>query len=150
MGIFRNSQDKEFQKSVKQIDGYLKKLDSSISPLSETNTSVANTSFTYANIRTEVIVIKPKGQTNSDLIFSAALVPLPKTNLLPLFRQLLVWNNLQTDVAHLSIDDKQGVIFMVIRRPISGLDYLEFKNNIDKISAVTLNVLFKLKQQFGI
>jgi len=150
MGIFRNSQDKEFQKSVKQIDGYLKKLDSSISPLSEKNTSVATTSLSYANIRTEVIVIKPKGQTKSDLIFSAALVPLPKTNLLPLFRQLLVWNNLQTDVAHLSIDDNQGVIFMVIRRPISGLDYLEFKNNIDKISAVTLNVLFKLKQQFGI
>jgi len=153
MAPFGKSQDTEFQKSVKLINGYLKKLDSNIPPLSEREMGdfpLANTALSYANIRSEVAVIKPQGQINSDLIFSTAVVPLPKNNLLPLFRQLLVWNNLQTDIAHLAINDQQGVIYMVMRRPVIGLDYSEFRHIVDKISAITMNVLFMLKQQFGI
>jgi len=145
--------DSEFKTSVKLINDYLKKFDSRISPLSEKMTGdmpMASTYLSYANIKTEVAVIKPKGQTWSDLIFSAAVCPLPKENLLPFYRQLLVWNNFQTDVAHFAINDQQGVVFMVMRRPVSGLDYSEFRHIVEKISSVTLNSIFMLRQQFGV
>lgn len=153
MGVFGKSRDAEFKKSIKTINGYLKKLDSIISSLSEKAMSdmlIASTNLSYANIRTEVAVIQPKGQTRSDLIFSAAVCPLPKKNLLPFYRQLLVWNNFQTDVAHFAINDAQGVVYMVMRRPVLGLDYPEFRYIIEKMSAVTLNVIFMLKKQFGV
>lgn len=150
---FGKSRDGEFQKSVKSINSYLKMIDPSISPISDKTVGdipAANTQLSYANIRIEVAVVKPKGQTRSDLILSAAVCPLPKENLLPFFRQLLVWNNFQTDVAHLAINDQQGVVYMVMRRPVSGLDYSEFRHNVDKMSAVTLNVILMLKSQFGL
>lgn len=150
---FGKSQDNEFQKSIKSINGYLKKIDPSVSPISDKTVGdipAASTQLSYANIRIEVAVVKPKDQTGSDLIFSAAVCPLPKENLLPFFRQLLVWNNFQTDVAHLAINDQQGVVYMVMRRPVLGLDYSEFRHNVNKISAVTLNVIFMLKKQFGL
>ena len=153
MGSSDKSRDAEFKKSVKVINGYLKKLDSRISPMSEGTRGdmlMASTVLSYANIKTEVAVVKPKGQTRSDLIFSAAVCPLPKENLLPFYRQLLVWNNFQTDVAHLAISDEQNAVFMVMRRPVFGLDYSEFRHNVDKISSVTLHVIFMLKQQFGV
>ena len=87
---------------------------------------------------------------NSAKYYDRLSISIIPENLLPFYRQLLVWNNFQTDVAHLAINDQQGVVFMVMRRPVSGLDYSEFRHNIDKISAVTLNVIFKLKQQFGV
>lgn len=149
MGLF----DSEFKKSVKLINGYLKKLDSRISPLSEKMTGdmpVASAVLSYANIKTEVAVVKPKGQTRSDLIFSAAVCPLPRENLLPFFRQLLVWNNFQTDVAHFAISDKQNAVFMVMRRPVSGLDYSEFRHAVEKISSVTLNSILLLQRQFRV
>ncbi len=145
--------DSEFKNGVKLINGYLKKLDSRVSPLSEKmmgDMPMASTDISYANIKTEVAVVKPKGQTWSDLIFSAAVCPLPKVNLLPFYRQLLVWNNFQTDVAHLAISDAQNAVFMVMRRPVSGLDYSEFRHIVEKISTVTLNVIFMLRQQFGV
>lgn len=150
---FGKSQDDDFQKSVKLINGFLKKIDPSVSSMPDRAVGdmlAVSTKLSYANVKMEVAVVKPKGQTRSDLIFSAAVCPLPKENLLPFFRQLLVWNNFQTDVAHLAINDQQGVVYMVMRRPVTGLDYSEFRYNVDKMSAVTLNVIFLLKKQFGI
>jgi hypothetical protein len=153
MVSFGSSQDNEFKNSVKKIDEFLKKLDRSISPLSEKtkgDMAFASTSFSYANIKTEVGIVKPKGQAGSDLIFSTPVCMLPKENLLPFFRQLLVWNNFSTDVAHFAVDDAQNAVFMVIRRPILDLDYSEFRCYVDKISSVTINALFQLKQRFGV
>jgi len=55
--------ESEFKNGVKLINGYLKKLDSRISPLSEKmmdDMPTASTDLSYANIRTEVAVVKPK------------------------------------------------------------------------------------------
>ncbi|MFQ6081081.1 MAG: hypothetical protein ACE5OW_05390 [Candidatus Bathyarchaeia archaeon] len=153
MGLFGKSQDSEFKKSVNLINGYLKKLDSRISPLSEKmmgDMPMASTVLSYANIKTEVAVVKPKGQAWSDMIFSAAVCPLPKENLLPFYRQLLVWNNFQTDVAHFAISDAQNAVFLVMRRPVSGLDYSEFRHIVEKISSVTLNSILLLQRQFRV
>jgi hypothetical protein len=147
------SQDNEFRESIRSINDFLKKLDSRITPLSEAVASdmlMASTSFLYANIKTEVIVVKPKGQTGTDLIFSTPVCSLPKENLLPFYRQLLVWNNFQTDVAHFAVSDTQNAVFLVMRRPVLDLEYSEFRYYVDKISAVTLNALFQLKQKFGV
>lgn len=152
MGLFKKSTDSEFDDSVKVINGYLKKFDDRISPMSEKmgDMPMASTMLSYANIKTEIAVVKPKGQTTSDLIFSAAVCPLPKENLLPFYRQLLVWNNFQTDVAHFAISDQQNAVFMVMRRPVSGLDYSEFRHAVEKISSVTLNTIVLLRQQFRV
>lgn len=147
------SQDSEFRESVRNINDYLKKLDAGIMPLSEAiavDKLMASTSFLYANIRTFVAVIKPKGQTGTDLIFSTPVCSLPNENLLPFYQQLLVWNNLQTDVAHFAVNDAQKLVYLVIRRPVLDLEYSEFRYCADKISSITLNGLFLLKQKFGI
>lgn len=153
MGSSGKSRDKEFKKSVKVINGYLKKLDSRISPLSEGTRGdmlIASTVLSYANISTGIAVVKPEGHARSDLIFMAPLCPLPKENLLPFYRQLLVWNYFKTGVAHFAINDESGVICMVLRRPVLDLDYPEFKHNVENISSITLNAIFMLKQQFGV
>lgn len=140
MVSFDKSRDGEFKKSVKSINSYLKMIDPSVSPISDKmvgDIPATNTQLSYANIRIEVIVAKPKGQTKSDLILSAAVCPLPKENLLPFYRQLLVWNNFQTDVAHLAINDQQGMVYVVMRRPVLGLDCWKFRDNVDKMSTVT-------------
>lgn len=145
-------QDSEFKGSVETINSFLKQFDPSTVPLAEkgeVGMPAANTSLSYAGIRTEVIVVKPQGQTGSDLIFSTGVCPLPKDNLLPFYRQLLVWNNMQTDVAHFAISDTQNAAFMIVRRPILGLDYSEFRYCVDKISTVTLCCLLQLKQKFS-
>jgi hypothetical protein len=143
----------EFQKAVKKMSEYVKKFSGSTPSFSEQSTSdlqMASTTVSYANIGTLVAVVQPKGQTSPDVIFSAAVCPLPKENLLPFFRQLLVWNNFQTDVAHFSLSDEQGVVFLVLRRPVEGFDYPEFTHAISKISAVTLNSMVMLRKQFGV
>jgi len=147
------SQDSEFREAIRNINGFLKKFDSRITPLSEAvavDMLMANTSYSYANIKTEVFVVKPKGQAGTDLIFSTPVCSLPKENLLPFYRQLLVWNNFQTDVAHFAVSDTQNAVFLVMRRPVLDLEYSEFRYCVDKISAVTLNTLFQLKQKFGV
>ena len=83
---FGKSQDDEFQKSVKLINGFLKKIDPSVSSMPDRAVGdmlAVSTNLSYANVKMEVAVVKPKGQTRSDLIFSAAVCPLPKENLLP-------------------------------------------------------------------
>ncbi len=107
---------------------------------------MASTFVSYANVTTQVFVTKPKGETHSDLIFSAAVCPLPTENLLPFYRQLLVWNAFQTGVTHFAISDENDVVLLVMRRPVAGLDYSEFKHAIVRISSVTLNTLLMLQR----
>jgi len=151
MGIVGKSG--EFQKAVKRVGEYIKKFSGSTPSFSEQSTpdlQMASTSVSYANIGTQVAIVLPKGQSSPDVIFSAGVCPLPKENLLPFFRQLLVWNNFQTDVAHFAISDEQGAVFLVLRRPCEGFDYSEFSHAVAKMSAVTLNTIMMLKKQFGI
>lgn len=146
--VFRVT-DREFRKRVKRINRYLKKIDPSISPLPEKVTGempMASTFISYVNVRTQVAVVKPKGQEGSDLIFSASVCKLPKENLLPFYRQLLIWNVFQTGVAHFGISDEEDVVLLVMRRPIAGLSFSEFIHAVERISSVTLNTLRMLEQ----
>jgi len=151
MGVFGRSG--EFQKAIKKVGEYSKKFSGRTPSFSEQSTpdlQIASTTVSYANIGTQVAVVLPKGQSSPDVIFSAGVCPLPKENLLAFYRQLLVWNNFQTDVAHFAINDEQGVVYLVLRRPFEGFDYSEFSHVVEKISAVTLNAILMLKKQFGV
>jgi len=151
MGIVAKSG--EFQKAVKRMSEYLKKFSGSTPSFSEQSTQdlqITSTTVSYANIGTQVAVVLPKGQSSPDVIFSAGVCPLPKENLLAFYRQLLVWNNFQTDVAHFAISEEQGTVFLVLRRPCEGFDYSEFCHVIQKMSAVALNAILMLKKQFGV
>ncbi|MGC8937163.1 MAG: hypothetical protein ACP5KV_07385, partial [Candidatus Methanomethylicaceae archaeon] len=76
-------------------------------------------------------------------------LPPPGTDLLQVYRQLLLWNNFQTGEPHYSINE-QGVIFSVLRRSTEDLDYSEFERAIIKVCETTAMGIFLLKQQFGI
>jgi hypothetical protein len=95
-------------------------------------------------------VAQPKGQGSPDVIFSSAVVKVPTENVVAFFRQLLMWNNLATDIAHFALDDKQGAIFLVWRRPFENLDYSEFKDALETISTVNLNAIVMLKRSFNV
>lgn len=142
---------REFKNAVEKIGEYVSKFSGNKLSLKDKSGSaafLASAMVKYANINTEVAVIQPKGQSAPDVIFSSAAVKLPKENLVAFFRQLLVWNNLATDVAHYSLNEKLNTVFLVLRRPFEGLDYSEFKNALEKISAVNMNCIIRLKQSF--
>jgi hypothetical protein len=143
----------EFQKAVKKIGEYLKRFagkPASFSDQSNPDMQISTTKVTYGNIETQVFIIQPKAQTSPDVIFSVGVFPLPKENLLPLYRQLLVWNYFQTDIAHFAISDEQNAVFLVLRRPFEGFDYQEFRYSVEKTSSVALNTILMLTKQFGI
>jgi hypothetical protein len=155
MGIFKKSKKvpAEFQKTIDLVNGYLGKFDKSIPPLGDPQVaeklSIANTKLKYRGINVEVGVVLPEGKP-ADLILSAGVrLPPPGTNLLPVYQQLLLWNNFQTSESHFSIN-KQGVIFTVMRRSTEGLDYSEFEQAVIKVSETAAMGILLLKQQFGI
>lgn len=159
MGIFKQKGKKapaELQNAIDLVNGYLKKFDKNIPPLgyppfSEVSekVSIINTKLTYRGINMEAGVVLPEGKS-ADLLLSAAVrLPPPGTDLPPVYRQLLLWNNLQTSDVHFSIN-QQGVIFTVMRRSIEDLDYSEFKHAINKVSETAAMGIRLLKQQFGI
>jgi hypothetical protein len=96
-----------------------------------------------------VVVCQLKGRA-LEVIFSSASVKLPQVNLVAFFRQLLIWNNLATDVAHFALNDDQGIICLVYRRPYEGFDYAEFKHALETISTVNMNCILLLRKQFGV
>ncbi len=143
----------EFQKAIDLVNEYLKKFDKSTPPLGNPQVaeklSIANTKLNYRGINMEVGVVLPEGKP-ADLILSAGVrLPPPGTNLLPVYQQLLLWNNFQTSESHFSIN-QQGVIFTVMRRSIEGLDYSEFEQVVIKVSETAVMGILLLKQQFGI
>lgn len=155
MGIFKKSKKvpAEFQKAIELVNGYLGKFDKSIPPLGDPQVaeklSIANTKLKYRGINVEAGVILPEGKS-ADLILSAGVrLPPPGTNLLPVYQQLLLWNNFQTSEAHFSVN-QQGVIFTVMRRSTEGLDYSEFEQAVIKVSETAAMGILLLKQQFGI
>ena len=155
MGIFRKGKKApaELQKAIELVNGYLGKFDKNAPPLGNPQLlekiSIANTKLNYRGINMEVGVVLPEGKP-ADLILSAGVrLPPPGTNLLPVYQQLLLWNNFQTSEAHFSIN-QQGVIFTVMRRSTEGLDYSEFEQALIKVSETAAMGILLLKQQFGI
>lgn len=156
MKIFSKKEEEstsDFQKAINLINEYLKKFDPKIEILKViTGTGkllLASTKLSYKGIHMELGVILPEGG-KPDLIITAPLrLPPPGTNLLPVYQQLLRWNFFQTEITHFALDD-QGLISLVVRRPLEDLGYSEFEYCISKVSEVTAAGLILLKQNFGI
>lgn len=143
----------KLQRAVDSVNGYLQKFDAKITEKPRNigkEGFLARTKFTYRNITMEVMVLLPDGKTSVDLMLSAAVrQPPPGTNLLPIYQQLLLWNNLMTGITHFSIDNR-GIIFMVHRRPLRGLDYEELEHSIVALSENTAAALGLLRQKFNV
>jgi hypothetical protein len=142
----------EYNKAIEKVSQYLQTF-SGVKP-NFTDTSNADnlwssTMVSHNGISTQVVVCQLKGRP-IDVIFSSGCVKLPQENLVAFFRQLLVWNNLATDVAHFALNDDQGVICLVYRRPYQGFDYDEFRHGLETISTVNLNCILLLRKQFGV
>jgi hypothetical protein len=143
----------EFSKAVEKISEYLQKFNGVKPAFTDTSTAESlwsSTMATHAGISTQVIVCQPKNQASIDVIFSSGSVKLPQENLVAFFRQLLTWNNLATDVAHFALNDEQGIIVLVYRRPFEGFDYSEFKHALETISTVNMNCIMLLRRSFAV
>jgi hypothetical protein len=142
----------EYNKAVAKITEYLQNCTGIKPSFTDTSTEEnlwASTVITHAGISTMVVVCQLKGRA-LEVIFSSASVKLPQVNLVAFFRQLLIWNNLATDVAHFALNDDQGIICLVYRRPYEGFDYAEFKHALETISTVNMNCILLLRKQFGV
>ena len=122
----------------------------SFSDASTAETFWTSTKVIHNSITTEVILEQLKSQASPDVIFVSCSVKIPSENVVAFFRQLLVWNYLQTDVAHFSIMEPQGIVALVLRRRFENFDYLEFKDIIEKMSVVNMNCLALLKRSFSV
>jgi hypothetical protein len=142
----------DYVKAVEKITEYLQNFTGTKPSFTDTSAGEnlwASTLITHAGISTQVVVCQLKGRP-IDVIFSSASVKLPQENLVAFFRQLLMWNNLATDVAHFALNDEQGIICLVYRRPYEGFDYQEFKHALETISTVNMNCILLLRKQFGV
>lgn len=145
----------EFGKAVDFINGYLQKFNAKIT---EKPTKIgkdgyiAATKLTHRGIVMEAVVLLPEGkaETESDLIFRAGVRQPPSgANLLPIYQQLLRWNDMMTGVTHFAIDSK-GVILVSLRRPIQGLDVPEFEHAVVTVSENTATAIRLLRSKFNV
>jgi hypothetical protein len=146
-------QKHDFNKAVEKVSEYVQKFTGAKHNFSDTSNEVnlwASTVVTHSSISTQVIVCQPRNQADPDLVLSSGTVKLPTENLVAFYRQLLVWNNLATDIAHFAVNDQQDIVALVYRRPIEGLDYSEFKDALETISTVNMNSIVLLKRDFHV
>jgi len=142
----------DFRNAVKKIGEYIQKF-SGIKPSfteESSDSPIASTQITYSAIATAVSVAVKKGQTAPNVVFSTSICQLPKDNLVAFFRQLLTWNNFATDVAHFSINDEQGIAYLVLIRPFENFEYAEFKYAVEMMSTVAANAIMALRKQFNV
>ncbi|MGB9620049.1 MAG: hypothetical protein ACPL7K_06530, partial [Armatimonadota bacterium] len=82
------------------VNGYLKKFDKNAPPLGNLQISekisLATTKLTVRGITMEVGVVSLEGKTADFLLSAPMRLPPPGTDLLQVYRQLLLWNNFQT------------------------------------------------------
>jgi hypothetical protein len=143
----------EFKKAVDKISEYLQEFTGSRPTFMDTSTAdslFSNTTIAFRGIATQIIVCQPRNQTRVDIIFSSGTVKLPQENLVAFFRQLLTWNMLQTDIAHFGLNDDQGIVSLVYRRPFEGFDYNEFKFALESISNINNNCIAILRSTFAV
>lgn len=142
----------EFRNAIEKISDYVHMFNGNKPAFTEQSavdgSPMATTMITHGLITTAVVLALPKGEAQPHIIFSAGVCKLPKENVVAFFRQLLVWNNLATDVAHFAVSDNQETVFLVARRPIQNFDYSEFKNVLEKMSTITANAILMLNKQF--
>lgn len=144
---------RDFKKAVEKINDYLHKFTGSKTQLADSSSGssfLANTLITHSSITTEVGVMQLQNQPKPDVVFSSAVVKVPKENIVVFFRQLLAWNYLSTDVAHFALSENHDTIYLVLRRPIENLDYDEFRDMLQKISVTNMNSLLLIRKQFAI
>jgi hypothetical protein len=68
------------------------------------------------------------------LMVSSPVINLPEENLLPLFRRLLNLNLSETKDAAFAINEAAGTIDLQIKRPLSNLEYNEFKRAVSTVA----------------
>lgn len=98
----------------------------------------------------DVIAALLPGKTIPDVVFALGVCHLPKEKLVAFFRQLLIWNNIETDVAHFAINDQTGMVLMLSVRPFEGFDYSEFKHAVQMMSTLAMKYILILNRQFGV
>ena len=83
------------------------------------------------------------------LMVASPVIKLPETNLLPLFRKLLTLNYTETSDAAFSLNEDFGTIDLQIKRPLEGLDFLEFKRAVTVVGEVADKLNDVLREEFG-
>jgi len=83
------------------------------------------------------------------LIFLSAIMPVPESGQLDLYRKLLELNFLTTSDAAFAIDRRNNQIYLRALRGLEGLDYEEFVDMLETVATVADDFDDKLKQEFG-
>ena len=143
----------EFRNAVEKIGEYVKDFIGSKPLFTEQPNSsfpLARTQITQTGITMDVIAALLPGKTIPDVVFALGVCHLPKEKLVAFFRQLLIWNNIETDVAHFAINDQTGMVLMLSVRPFEGFDYSEFKHAVQMMSTLAMKYILILNRQFGV
>ncbi len=143
----------EFRKAIEKMGEYAQNFTGSKPLFTEPPGMVlpfAVTRITFANVTLAIAVMQMPGKKMPDVMLNSTLCHFPKENLVAFFRQLLNWNNMETDVAHFAINDKSGTVELCLKRPFESFDYSEFVHAVQTIAALTMNYLLILTKQWGV
>jgi hypothetical protein len=143
----------EFRNAVEKIGEYARNFTGSKPVFTEPPNLVfplAKTDIRFGNVTIGVFVMLLPGKTAPDVTINVTVCHFPKENLVAFFRQLLNWNNLETDVAHFYINDQLGTVQLGLKRPVQDFDYSEFVHTVQTISSLTMNYVLILTKQWGI
>jgi hypothetical protein len=83
------------------------------------------------------------------LMVSSAVITLPEENLLPLFRQLLSMNLVETQDAAFALNEEAGTIDLQIKRPLENLDASEFNRAVSSVAEMADRYNDILAERFG-
>lgn len=83
------------------------------------------------------------------LMFLSAIMKVPETRQLELFRKLLELNFLATSDASFAIDRRNNQIYLRALRGLEGLDYEEFRDMLETVAEVADQFDDKLCEEFG-
>jgi hypothetical protein len=148
-----DSNPREFKNAVNKLSKYSQKLTGrkyQFIDAENVTIPLSKIQLNHNGITMDVIIALMPGKTIPDVLFSIIMCKLPKENLVAFFRQLLMWNNLDTDVTHFAINDKLGFVYLISKRPVEDFDYSEFKYVVETMVTSIRNYTFMMTKQFGI
>ncbi len=123
------------------ITRYAESLRSPIEPLDATGYTQIKRGSAYVGINVL--------EENGVLMFLAPIMEIPFAGRERLYRKLLELSFLQTSDAAFAIDGKKDVVYVRALRRISGLDYEEFEDLLQTVSAVADEWDDELQREFG-
>jgi hypothetical protein len=83
------------------------------------------------------------------LLFLSAIMKVPDTRQLELYRKLLELNFLRTSDGAFAIDGQTGYVYLRAFRGLQGIDYVEFVDMLETVAQVADDMDDKLKEEFG-